>query len=70
MIPNPKYSEDQRKLFARERGMDGMRQVIKIRAPLAQYYLQLMHIPFRDYSADMPHSVILENLDNIKKYLF
>jgi len=70
IVPNPSYTEDQQKLFARERGMDGMRQVIKIRAPLAQYYLQFMHIPFRDYSADMLHSVILENLDDIKQYLF
>ncbi|GAW97900.1 MULTISPECIES: WYL domain-containing protein [Colwellia] len=70
IVPNPSYTADQQKLFARERGMDGMKQVINIRAPLAQYYLQLMHIPFRDYSADMPHSVILENLDEVKKYLF
>jgi len=70
IVPNPSYTVDQQKLFARERGMDGMKQVINIRAPLAQYYLQLMHIPFSDYRVEMKHSVILENLDDIKQYLF
>ncbi|WP_157829082.1 WYL domain-containing protein [Colwellia sp. 75C3] len=70
IVPNPNYSKDQQRLFARERGMNGMKQVVNIRAPLAQYYLQLMHIPFSDYGPDMKHSIILENLDQVKVHLF
>jgi predicted DNA-binding transcriptional regulator YafY len=70
IVPNPNYSKDQQRLFARERGMNGMKQVVNIRAPLAQYYLQLMHIPFHDYSPDMKHYIILENLNQVKEHLF
>ncbi|SEL42168.1 WYL domain-containing protein [Colwellia chukchiensis] len=69
IIPNPEYSDEQQQLIAREWGMTDMCEVVTIRAALAQYYLILMHIPYKGNYEGVRHRVILENLDVIKPYL-
>ena len=69
IIPNPEYSFAQQQLIAREWGMNDMSETVTIRAALAQYYLILMHIPYRNYGEGMKHRVILGNIEDIKPYL-
>jgi hypothetical protein len=69
IIPNPEYSFAQQQLIAQEWGMKDMSETVTIRAALAQYYLILMHIPYRNYGEGMKHRVILGNIEDIKPYL-
>lgn len=71
IIPDPRLSEFQKKIIAREYGMqNGVLQIIS-RAALASYYLQFLRIDhFESNNIPEAQQLVLKNYNECKDWLF
>ena len=69
--PDPRLSPQQQDVVANDYGMTDGRLTIEVRASLAQYLLQMMNVDPHIIHADpRAQQIIIENLDEVKRWLF
>ncbi|GAB5414514.1 MAG: YafY family protein [Congregibacter sp.] len=68
--PDPRLSDLQRDVIAKDFGMQGGKLRLRTRATLVNYLLQLLRLdPFNQHSNPLAQQVVLENLDELSPWL-